>query len=85
MWVCVHPYTLEENHHLLDFSKRKQKFTLIALSHTQEWHIALFSLNTTWREIVVLLKLIQVRLEFLQSDLVFSEDSTSKQHWLVLV
>lgn len=24
--VCVHPYTLEANHHLLEFSKNKLKF-----------------------------------------------------------
>lgn len=46
-------------------SKRKQKFALIIPSYNQWWHIALFSLITTWKETIILLKLIQIWLEFL--------------------
>ena len=46
-------------------SKRKQKFAPTILSPTQWGHITLSSLNTIWRETIILLKLIQVRIQFL--------------------
>lgn len=57
--------------------------SLFTFFYTQWWHIALFPLVTTWRETIILLKLTQVRLDFFQSNLVFSVLEFSLQATLI--